>query len=488
MLILGDISGIQDFLFDVREEGGKQAATLRFRSLRLQLIAECIARRVLWTLDLPEQERLLYCAAGKFAIDATGATAVNSQLDPIRASIEKWLLEHTQGRLRCAIVVDDSEGTPVERNDSAHAKLQQAKLRSWSHSPWPPVVDASFDLKTENDEDSRIGRELFERQTQTIGFVSSADRSDMQMVGVHVTFSPGKPAPTKNDFASRSFETLNLHAPRKADGSLVEFITLSEKSRGAAMLGVLKADADNLGAAFRKALGGSSTFKPLSDLSHKLNTFFGQTLNSEMSATDSRFRNIYTVFGGGDDLLLVGPWDIVIDFASHVRKKFMQEFEADGLTLSAGCAIVKPKFPIHLAAQQAEELLEHAKNQPKDQFALFDEVWKWSDHARIIDAAKQLADWVDAGHIHRGWLHTLLELTLLRRGQSSGRDSRLVPAMATSRLHYHIARNWKYGPTRQWATAVARNFDNYPNPADATIRHLPAILRYAMLATRSKGE
>lgn len=30
MLILGDTSGIQDFLFDIRETGGKQAAMLRF--------------------------------------------------------------------------------------------------------------------------------------------------------------------------------------------------------------------------------------------------------------------------------------------------------------------------------------------------------------------------------------------------------------------------------------------------------------------------
>ncbi len=55
MLILGDISGIQDFLFDVREPGGKQAAMLRFRSLRLQLVVEAIARRVLPAMQLTKQ-------------------------------------------------------------------------------------------------------------------------------------------------------------------------------------------------------------------------------------------------------------------------------------------------------------------------------------------------------------------------------------------------------------------------------------------------
>jgi CRISPR/Cas system-associated protein Cas10 (large subunit of type III CRISPR-Cas system) len=126
-MILGALSGIQNYLFNVRESGGKQAATLRFRSLRVQLIAECIARRVLWALDLPEQQRLLYCAAGKFAIDATGAASVDSRLDPIRADIDKWLLEQTHGRLRCAIVADESQGTAAQRNDAAHDALQRRK-------------------------------------------------------------------------------------------------------------------------------------------------------------------------------------------------------------------------------------------------------------------------------------------------------------------------------------------------------------------------
>ena len=45
MLILATISGIQDFLFDVREAGGKQARSLRFRSFRVQLMSEVVALR-----------------------------------------------------------------------------------------------------------------------------------------------------------------------------------------------------------------------------------------------------------------------------------------------------------------------------------------------------------------------------------------------------------------------------------------------------------
>jgi CRISPR-associated protein Csm1 len=214
-----------------------------------------------------------------------------------------------------------------------------------------------------------------------------------------------------------------------------------------------------------------------------------------MSAKGSRWNDIYTVFAGGDDLLVVGPWDVVIDFAAHLRDQFAQEFRSDGLSISAGCAIVKPKFPIHLAARQAEELLEKAKTGTKDQFAFPGNLWNWSDHAKIVDAGKQLADWVDAGDIQRGWLHAVLELALLRSGQSPGRDQRTIPAMATSRLLYPVARNWprenatgEKGRARQWINTVAANFDRFEKTTDPITRHLPAILRYAMLASRAKGD
>ena len=40
MLIIGKISGIQDFLFDVAAEGGAQAKRLRARSFFIQVLTE----------------------------------------------------------------------------------------------------------------------------------------------------------------------------------------------------------------------------------------------------------------------------------------------------------------------------------------------------------------------------------------------------------------------------------------------------------------
>ena len=201
------------------------------------------------------------------------------------------------------------------------------------------------------------------------------------------------------------------------------------------------------------------------------------------------------------------------DFAGHMRNLFDHCFGHAArdrpcptpLTITAGVAINKPKYPIHLAAQQAEELLEQAKGTPaprakapKDQCAALGSVWKWKDHSAIVGAGKQLAAWVDAGILQRGWLQTLLTLALLRRGEAGPEYAGVHPAVATSRLAYHVARNWPRkrdnprndaecagNAARVWIDAILREFDQFDTTTHIQTIHLPAIVRYAMLATRS---
>jgi len=62
MFILDDNSGIQDVLVDVRETGGEQTHSLRFRSFRVHRTAECVAQRPLRPAGL-WHDRLLFCSA-----------------------------------------------------------------------------------------------------------------------------------------------------------------------------------------------------------------------------------------------------------------------------------------------------------------------------------------------------------------------------------------------------------------------------------------
>src|SRR5690606_23669877 len=89
MLIVGDIAGIQDFIFDLpAEERGGQARILRARSFYVQILAEAVAFRIQRALGLA-RESLLFCAAGKFAIEARGAPdEVSEVIDGERAQLE----------------------------------------------------------------------------------------------------------------------------------------------------------------------------------------------------------------------------------------------------------------------------------------------------------------------------------------------------------------------------------------------------------------
>ena len=75
MIILGDISGIQNYLFDVAEEGGGQAQRLRARSFFVQLLAETAALRVLRALKWP-MDSISYCPSA--ASSAPGAKCTRS--------------------------------------------------------------------------------------------------------------------------------------------------------------------------------------------------------------------------------------------------------------------------------------------------------------------------------------------------------------------------------------------------------------------------
>jgi hypothetical protein len=148
------------------------------------------------------------------------------------------------------------------------------------------------------------------------------------------------------------------------------------------------------------------------------------------------------------------------------------------LTLSAGLAIIKPKRPIKFAVAEAKRWLKLAKTSGKDRLAAFGQVWEWQHHNEILKAAKQLVERVNGGGMQRGWLHTLLELREARHASTPD-------ILATARLAYHVARNYRRHNVRQWGENLVRRFDELEN---IDIRYLPTIVRYALIATRTCDE
>jgi CRISPR-associated protein Csm1 len=156
----------------------------------------------------------------------------------------------------------------------------------------------------------------------------------------------------------------------------------SDGSLGSQLLGVLRADVDNLGKLFSCGIGEVKSLSRLATLSRMTDLFFSGWVNETLAhpPAGKRYDRIYTVYSGGDDLCLVGPWDVLIDFTRYMAREFERYVAGNpNVTLSAAIAVTKPRFPIATSARKAGELLKAAKNAGRDRFNLFGVIARWRD-------------------------------------------------------------------------------------------------------------
>lgn len=98
LLIGGDVSGVQEWLYTIGSEGA--ARSLRGRSVYLQLLSEIIAQWLLDCLELPSCN-LLYAGGGNFYILAPLSAA--DRLDALQIELTQRLLKMHDGALYVAL-------------------------------------------------------------------------------------------------------------------------------------------------------------------------------------------------------------------------------------------------------------------------------------------------------------------------------------------------------------------------------------------------
>ena len=129
-------------------------------------------------------------------------------------------------------------------------------------------------------------------------------------------------------------------------------------------LGVLRMDVDNLGAIFRRGLHPAKrSFSRYSTLSRSLDWFFKGYLNTRWRENPDYAALTQIIYSGGDDLFIVGKWDVLIKMAAGIQNAF-KAWVSDNpeLTLSGGMAAVGPRFPILKSAAFSEALEKAAKS------------------------------------------------------------------------------------------------------------------------------
>lgn len=185
----------------------------------------------------------------------------------------------------------------------------------------------------------------------------------------------------------------------------VEEVDGRRKILGRDLLGIVKADVDRLGAIFADGLGSDRSPARIAQLSRLMDRYFGERLPWVLQ---QEFPATYTVYAGGDDLLLVAPWRFALRLALRLREDFGAFAGGNpNLTLSAGIAFVHPKQPLALAVEEAEEALSAAKAGGRNCCGVFGRTLAWDRLRATLDLAERLNLAVRAGHLPATFLHSM---------------------------------------------------------------------------------
>jgi len=230
-------------------------------------------------------------------------------------------------------------------------------------------------------------------------------------------------------------KTIPSYVPKDSKGNILTFEEISKNRKtkesispqksdikeeiGETFLAALKCDLDDFGQiitlGFEEiSIAHLACFSRMTDLFFK--GYLQEAMKGELVADEygkdgdkHRFEDIYTIFAGGDDMLLIGPWDTMIDFARFTQEKFMKFTGGNtALTISAGINLFKPRQPISFAVEKADELLDLSKNPPrykeepfnnekskyeaKNRLTLFSTTVKWEEVNDLMQFAYKLND------------------------------------------------------------------------------------------------
>lgn len=210
---------------------------------------------------------------------------------------------------------------------------------------------------------------------------------------------------SKNEFYTGHEYATNLWvADYSSARTLEELVT---KGEGISRLGVIRADVDNLGAAFVSGFPRKyQTLSRAATFSRTLSMFFKWHVNallrnggyrldgggSDICAVSSIEngqqeegtgpRNATVIYAGGDDLFIVGAWKDIIEFAVDLHRS-LEAFSIGTLKISAGIGMFYEKYPISYIASQSGDLETASKElDGKNSVTLFSEknhTYHWNE-------------------------------------------------------------------------------------------------------------
>lgn len=462
LLVSGDISGIQAFIYTIPSKGALKS--LRGRSSYLELLLEHTVDEILAALSL-SRSSLLYTGGGHFYLLLPNTARAREVLAATGERLNNWMMGHFAERLYLALAWTPctakeflGEGTRAAFRRVNEA-LNQKKLQRYTAKQLEMLFNPMSPCNCVQD----AARECAVCHTSTVGLVSypaspelaacptcaglytfgervlkypvlcvrpqegeasvplPGDQGDVflsaeALADVQRGERPFSRLYVKNEALTGEGLATHLwmgdYAFRDARGHVLDFEDLALASQGMAngrgipRLGVLRADVDNLGAAFLAGFPPAyTTLTRVAALSRQLSLFFKHGINalcrgevngigererqkfSLFGMTKPQARKVHIIYSGGDDLFLVGAWDDILELAVDLHDAFAR-FTGGKLHFSAGVGLFRSRHPVADMARQTGRLEDAAKALPgKDGIALFGisdaaarvEAYKWQD-------------------------------------------------------------------------------------------------------------
>lgn len=553
LLIGGDLSGIQKFIYGIIARGA--AKNLKGRSFYLQLLVDNIVQAVLDELNLFDS-CIVYSSGGGFYMLAPNVARVKQKLAEFSGKIEHQLFKFHNTDLFLSIaytefgeeeIFYDKSGARPSIGDvwsSLSVKLSEKKTRRFENSiqssyqaffmPGESGGTESMDAITGEEITGKKmeidGHDVNEYTYRQIQLGERLRNTDFWMVSKEkLTYFPSEALAFEpiglgyfNYFVPLSFfnsqdnrdklrksadkvraVSLNnidfLESPQKGVDNIfgfdfyggnkypeskwhsmpktfeelagVEFTDKERDKRKSApnlvRMGILRMDVDNLGAIFKRGLSPDKrSFSRYSVLSRSLDHFFKGYLNTIWAKKEKYRQFTQIIYSGGDDLFLIGKWDLLIEMAKEINQKFREwTCHNPELTISGGIAFVYPKFPVLKASSMSEEEEKRAKNheygkQGKNSISLFSFPFNWdSEFEYVVSLKNEIKALLENNQLPQGFpstIYNLMEMAKLKPPEQQGDRYKITNYQSVWMTAYNFKRAMQRGMDEQMKSFYQR--------------------------------
>ncbi|MBT3208611.1 MAG: hypothetical protein HN704_13940 [Bacteroidetes bacterium] len=428
-LLKGDLSGIQDFIFNVSSK--KAAKSLKSRSFYVQIVGDLALKFIESDItDLDDFScEVLYNGGGNFYLNIY----TNKNDEEVVQEVNKWQRDICE-----ELIYDELYIALSLKKDKGDFGETWANINKESNISKNRKFESEFNLKLfqpysfknkENDKDNQrwydatsyiydgIVNKRWATVTESMvkkGYLKTKLFCELKNIKFEESFKtianklPLWDKAIRKNNSELIEKVVNIEKEKDSnyiepkDGNIIDFTFISEFAKertGTAKLGILKMDVDDLSKLFRDI----NNEKDGKEISGKLGDFFDKHIyeiwendfqsfkpsdNIEETKIPYKY-NIYPVFTGGDDCFFIGAWDAILsftktinsDFESFVRgrnnivnnnqKIIHKDKKSDSKeqevfpTLSAGIVIVDEHYPVVQFAELVEEAIGKAKKRKK---------------------------------------------------------------------------------------------------------------------------